>query len=158
AKHATPDPEGTGVWAPDWDGNGQPARRGAHVRQPTPDPRMPGGQAPPGQPPGGPRETSTDFIPRQHGRDQLFTHQEPGPRPGPPGSPGARPGGPTKTRLDAKNAELLRRKRLWRRVRYACYALGLLLFLGPIVAFLIGYYAWDVPNAAVLGASSNSQI
>jgi membrane peptidoglycan carboxypeptidase len=157
AQRATPDPEGTGVWAPNWDGDDepprQPSQRTAHGQQSPPNPRMRGSQPPPGtRSPRDSGEASTDFIPRQYGREQLFTHQEPGPPPDP------RRRIPVNTRRNAKDAELLRRRRLWRRVRLAGCVVGVLLFLSPIVAFLIGYFVWDVPNAAVLGASTQSQI
>jgi membrane peptidoglycan carboxypeptidase len=157
------------VWTPDWDGDDepsrpspqpaqgaapgrQPAHGAADIRRSPSAPQMGGNHLPPGQPPPrNPGEASTDFIPRQNGREQLFTHQEPGPPPAPRRIPPANP------RPNAKDAELLRRRRIWRRVRYACYALGLLIFLGPVVAFLIGYFAWDVPNAVVLGANSQAQ-
>jgi len=146
-QHAKPpDSEGTGVWTPSWEGDDEPAQTAAHARRSPADPHRRGSPIPQGSA-RNPGEASTDLIPRP-----LLTHKEPGPPPAPRRPPPANPG------LNAKDADLLRRRRIWRRVRYGLLGLGLLLFLGPIVAFLIGYFAWDVPNAAVLGASTNAQI
>ena len=175
-RQAPPDPEGTGVWTPDWDDDGpKRPRRSQPPQSPPSRPRYPQGRhsappppaaapqadqqtrhfhGPPGQPPRrDPADARTDFIPRQHGREKLFTHREPEP-------PEFYRHGPN-TRLrdqDPEDDELLRRRQLWRKARRIGYAAALLLFLSPVLAFLIGYFAWDVPNAAVLGASTQSQI
>lgn len=161
------DPEGTGVWTPGWDDDEpagrpqrppQPPRRPAGPSRPNPPgrPGPPNHQrgvpvVPPGQrPPQDPANASTDFIPRQSGREQLFTHREPEP------VPLAQPAN-SRIDRDGKDAELLRRRRKWRKIRRIGYLAALGLFLSPIVLFLIGYFSWDVPNAAVLGASTQSQ-
>jgi Transglycosylase/Penicillin binding protein transpeptidase domain len=138
-----------------------PATRRYYV--PPPSQRHSQGQ-PQGHPPGhpkGPRDPNdapTDFIPRPPtGREELFTHREPDPPPLPPSQPYYRSQPATQLTDQEPDDELLRRKRIWRRVRRIALAAALLMFLGPIVAFLIGYFAWDVPNAAVLGASQQNQ-
>jgi len=144
--------ESTQAWRP---GDGPAPAQGRHGR--TPYQSQPPG---PGQPQQGrvADPDATDHIPRvpptAQREPELITHREPLP-PGPPGQPPPprgyvpAPGG-AGTPLTPEQQAALKRRRLWRRVRRIAFAGGAGLILGPILIFLIGYSAIDVPSFAAV--------
>jgi membrane peptidoglycan carboxypeptidase len=59
------------------------------------------------------------------------------------------------------NLDLLRRrrrKRMWRWIRRICYVVGTLVVVPPALAFVVGYYTWDVPSPDAIAQATNQTV
>ncbi|MEU4801561.1 transglycosylase domain-containing protein [Actinosynnema sp. NPDC023587] len=128
-------------------GPARPTTPPGGTRRPGPNGPVPPGRPPaggPGGPPRRPGEEPTDLLPPVHQtvarEPELLTHRE------------------DEVELEPfyeddyedeptpEEAKVLRRKKIWRRVRRVTYVGLFLMILGPIVAFAIAYQLVNVPN------------
>ncbi|AHI02106.1 transglycosylase domain-containing protein [Kutzneria albida] len=106
----------------------------------------------PGGPRRGPGGDATDMLPPVHEEFQrepeLMTHRE---HDLPPGEYVD----PDEYVMDEEEARKLKRKKIWRRVRRTCYVLAAVGFIGPMIAFIIGYFTLNPPDPVAVAASQS---
>jgi membrane peptidoglycan carboxypeptidase len=129
--------------------------RGGPNGAPNGGPRRPGGRPVPGDIPTDllPPVSEPEFAPEP----ALLTHRDDDYafEPGPPDGGDTGMGAPIEDEADLK---LLRRKKIWRRVRRTGYVVIALLILGPIATFFVMYQFATVPDPNAVAAVQNQPV